>query len=207
MILGAVAFELPQAEPEGPAPAGRADAARNRERILTVASELVSGRGIDQVSMQEIAKGAGVGAGTIYRRFGDRAGLALALLDAETVAFQEELLRGAPPVGPGATADERLRAFGERYVELIDRHAALFLAAEGEAPRDRGNGPSSFYLTHLTVLLRDACPTRDHEMLARLLLSAFGPREIQHWRHRLGWPLARVQAGWVAMVDALVASG
>ena len=200
-----MSFELPFAQSSGPAAGERADAARNRERILTVATELVGERGIHGVSMQEIARGAGVCAGTIYRRFGDRAGLAMALLDAETIAFQESLLRGAPPLGPGAPADERLRAFGRGYVELVRRHADLFLAAEALDLKDDGSGPTSFYLTHLAVLLREACPGKDAELLARLFLAALGPAEILHWTERLGWPLDRVQDGWVVMVDALSA--
>lgn len=199
-------LELPFAQPSGPTAVERADAARNRERILTVATELVGERGLDCVSMQDIARGAGVGAGTIYRRFGDRAGLAMALLDAETIALQEALLRGCPPLGPGAPAAERLRAFGKRYIELVHRHADLFLAAGELDRRDAGNGPTSFYLTHLAVLLREACPDQDAEMLARMFLAAFGPAEIHHWTAVLEWPLTRVHGGWAAMVDALSVS-
>jgi AcrR family transcriptional regulator len=195
-----VPFELPLLAPDGSA-AERADAARNRERILTVATQLVGARGIDAVSMQEIARSAGVGAGTVYRRFGDRAGLALALLDAETRSFLDALLRGEPPVGPGAPAVDRLKAFGRRYLEVLDVHAPLFVAAAG-VPEDR-HGPTSFYLTHLAMLLREACPDQDAEHLARVLLAGFGPHEMLQWRTGLGWPLSRVQAGWSALVDAL----
>ena len=62
--------------------------------------------------MEDVACKAGVGTGTLYRRFGDRAGLALALLDEQTREFQNELIAGPPPLGPGAPASERLRAFG-----------------------------------------------------------------------------------------------
>src|SRR6185437_6944321 len=72
--------ELPVLDP-GQAPPERADAARNRARILAAAAELVAQRGIEHVSMDDVAKAACVGTGTLYRRFGDRAGLALALLD------------------------------------------------------------------------------------------------------------------------------
>src|SRR4051794_30601351 len=90
----------------------RADAARNRERILAAATALVGERGIDQVSMDDVARAACVGTGTLYRRFGDRAGLAVALLDEDTRAFQDALIAGPPPLGPGAPPEERLRAFG-----------------------------------------------------------------------------------------------
>ena len=121
----------------GPAAAvERADAARNRERILKVAAELVACRGIDHVSMQEIAREAHVGTGTVYRRFGDRAGLALALLQADEAAFQERTAarrrrRSAPALPPL----ERLRAFGVGYLEHLEQHAALIAAADARPAR------------------------------------------------------------------------
>jgi len=107
----------------------RADAARNRARILEAAATLVSERGMDKVSMEDVACAAGVGTGTLYRRFQDRAGLALALLDEETRDFQNDLISGAPPLGPGAPATERLQAFGTGYLNLLERHADLIMAA------------------------------------------------------------------------------
>ena len=92
-----VVLELPQFD-DGQAPRERADAARNRLRILEAAAELVDERGIDQVSMDDVARAACVGTGTLYRRFGDRAGLALALLDEHTREFQDALIAGPPPV-------------------------------------------------------------------------------------------------------------
>ena len=60
--------------------AERADAARNRERILCSAARLFSERGADCVSMDDVALDAGVGKGTVFRRFGSRAVLAQAVL-------------------------------------------------------------------------------------------------------------------------------
>src|SRR5262245_43679411 len=98
----------------------RADAADNRRRILAAAAELFREHGAACVSMQDVARAAGVGMGTMYRRFGDRAGLTFALLGERHSALQEEVLRGAPPLGPGVPASERLRAFGRRRIELLD---------------------------------------------------------------------------------------
>src|SRR5918912_751432 len=109
-------------------PKERADAARNRLRILEAAIRLVGERGIDNVSMEDVACAAGVGTGALYRRFGDRAGLALALLDEQTREFQDALISGPPPLGPGAPAVERLRAFGEGFLDLLERHAELLEA-------------------------------------------------------------------------------
>jgi AcrR family transcriptional regulator len=181
----------------------RADAASNRRRILAAATELFAQRSPDCVSMQDVAKAAGVGMGTMYRRFGDRAGLALALLDDHTRAFQDALISGPPPLGPGAPAAERLRAFGEGYLDLVERHADILAAA---LPLARGvSGPDQLFATHLAVLLREAAPHLDPQFTALSLLAALHPTQHLHRRHALGWPLERLRAGWHAVVDALCA--
>lgn len=58
-----------------PAPALRADARRNHERLLAAARDLFIEQGPD-VPLEDIARRAGVGIGTLYRRFPDRASLA-----------------------------------------------------------------------------------------------------------------------------------
>ena len=198
-----MALELPQLGDPDQALLERADAARNRQRILKVAGELVACRGIDHISMQEIAREAQVGTGTVYRRFGDRAGLALALLQADETSFQNRMLRGEPPLGPGAPAVDRLRAFGARYLEHLEQHASLIAAASPDRPDDRG--PSSLYLTHLTVLLREACPGVDAEHAARILWAGLGPAEFLAARRLREWPLERLQRGWALLIDALAA--
>ena len=64
-----------------PPPKERADAARNRAKVLEAAAELFARHGVESVSMDAVAAAAGVGKGTLFRRFGDKAGLAVALLD------------------------------------------------------------------------------------------------------------------------------
>src|SRR3954453_4763669 len=132
-------------------PRERADAARNRLRILEAAATLVGERGIDKVSMEDVACAAGVGTGTLYRRFRDRAGLALALIDEHTREFQNALIAGLHPLGPRATGAERLREVGPASLELLERHAHLMVAA-GASERD-GRGPYQLYATHLAILL------------------------------------------------------
>jgi AcrR family transcriptional regulator len=58
----------------------RADAERNRERILAAAAEVFAERGLD-VSLDELAAHAGVGVGTVYRRFPDKEALIDALFE------------------------------------------------------------------------------------------------------------------------------
>jgi AcrR family transcriptional regulator len=195
-----VRVELPVVQP-GTARPERADAARNRERILAAARELVRERGIEAVSMDDVARRACVGTGTLYRRFGDRAGLAIALLDEADRAFQDGLLRGAPPLGPGAPARERLAAFGEGYVALLEDHAELMAAAGGVG------GPVDVYTTHLAILLREAAPEADVQYVAEALMAALDPARYVRQRRGLGWTPERIAAGWQALACALVRAG
>ena len=193
--------ELPQLDSGGQGPRERADAARNRRRILAAAAELVGERGIEHVSMDDVARAACVGTGTLYRRFGDRAGLALALLDEDTRAFQDALIAGPPPLGPGAPATARLRAFGDGYLDLLERHVGLLVVAE--PPGRMVDGPYPLYATHLALLLRDAAPDVDAEFMAQALLATLRPAQHLYWRRGLGWPVERVRDGWHDLVDAL----
>jgi AcrR family transcriptional regulator len=196
--LGDVVIPLAVA---GQEPRERSDAARNRRRILEAAAALVDERGIERVSMDDVARAAGVGTGTVYRRFGDRSGLAFALLDEETRGFQDAMIAGPPPLGPGAPAIERIRAFGVGLLELTERHADL-LAAAVKAARGT-DGPAALYATHLAILLREATPHLDPEYTAQALLAVLGPAQHLRARRRLDWPVERLLAGWHALVDAL----
>ena len=71
-------------------PALRADAQRNRERLLVAAADLFRARGLD-VSMEDIAREAGVGVGTLYRRFRDREELIDALFESRLTEFADVL--------------------------------------------------------------------------------------------------------------------
>lgn len=177
----------------------RSDAASNRRRILAAAAQLFSERGAASVSMQDVARAAGVGMGTMYRRFGDRTGLTHALLDDDHVAFQEQLLRGAPPLGPGAPPRERLHAFGRGYLATLDRNAATLVAG---AAQPATGGPYRAYRFHLRLLLSEGvAPGTDVDYAVDVLLAAFDPRVHLEQREGRGWPLERVQDGWCQLVD------
>jgi len=193
-------IELPLIQPPN-GPKERADAARNRQRILQAAGALVAEQGIEAVSMDDVARAACVGTGTLYRRFGDRAGLAFALLDDQTRDFQNALIAGPPPLGPGAPARERLKAFGDGYLELLETHSGLMVAA---APSGKeADGPISLFTTHLALLLREAAPLVDPQFTAEAMLAMLAPAHHLRVRHGLGWPLERVREGWYALVDAI----
>jgi AcrR family transcriptional regulator len=191
-------FELPQFQDQ---PRERADAARNRERILAAAGTLVAESGIDAVSMEDVAKAACVGTGTLYRRFGDRAGLAFALLDDQTKDFQDALISGAPPLGPGIPAAERLHAFGAGFLDLLETHAELMVAA---APTKRESAPViGLYTTHLRILLEEAAPHLNAQYTAEALLAMLEPAHHLRMRRLLGYSLDGLVQGWDELVNAL----
>ena len=188
--------QLPLIEPDG---GERADAARNRARILASAAQLFGERGADCVSMDDVADAAGVGKGTVFRRFGSRAALAQAVLSEHERAFQEHIIRGDPPLGPGAAPRERLTAFGEGVLDQLDRHAMLVAAAEVGGARFL-SAPYGVYRLHVTLLLREADPDCDAELLAELLLAALGADLFLYLRHMRSLPLERLKSSWRQLV-------
>jgi AcrR family transcriptional regulator len=181
----------------------RADAARNRALILCAAERLFSERGAGCVSMDEVAAAAGVGKGTLFRRFGSRAALARAVLSERERAFQEDIIRGEPPLGPGAEPRARLIAFGHAVLELLAGHAELVLAAEGGGARF-ASAPYAVYRLHMTLLLREADPRCDAEFLAETLLACLGADFYLYLREAREMPVERLKAGWEDLVDRIV---
>ncbi|MFF7456698.1 TetR/AcrR family transcriptional regulator [Kitasatospora sp. NPDC008115] len=199
--------ELPMAD--GPPPRERADAARNRAKVLAAAERLFAEGDPTAVTMDDIARAAGIGRGTLYRRYPDRASIARALLDEHERALQERLLRGAPPLGPGDGGDgddgrngaggagavtpaERLAAFYAAMVELLETHVHLVLGAETGAARYR-TGAYAFWRLHVAHLAREA-GRPDPEVLADQLLAPLAPELFRHQREA-GLTPARITAG------------
>ncbi|WP_052313561.1 TetR/AcrR family transcriptional regulator [Nocardia thailandica] len=175
-----------------PAPGERADASRNRAKVLAAAAELFATRDPRTVTMDDIAKAAGVGRGTLYRRYPDRNAIAVALLDEHERALQEQLLRGAPPLGPGAPPADRLAAFYAAMVDLLDTHAHLVLGAETGGARF-ATGAYGFWAAHVRALLLDA-GVDGHDALVDTLLAPLAAEVYLHQRDR-GVPTAEIVAG------------
>jgi AcrR family transcriptional regulator len=156
----------------------RADAARNRAKVLAAAERLFGERGAAEVTMEDIARAAGVGRGTLYRRYPDRAAIAVALLDEHERALQEQLLRGAAPLGPGAPPAQRLAAFYTAMVDLLARHAHLVLGTEIGRSRF-ATGAYGFWRAHARALA-DAAGAPDPDVLADVLLAPLAPDLFLH---------------------------
>jgi AcrR family transcriptional regulator len=190
----------------GQAPRERSDAARNRVRLLDAAAELVAELGAEHVTMEAVAATAQVGKGTLFRRFGDRAGLMLALIDHSEQEYQQAFIAGPAPLGPGAPPLERLDAFGPATIRFLLRYLDIFLAAEPCASKRCLVPATALRVSHVTTLLRQAGARGDTEVLAQTLVGYLDPALLHHLHRQRRFPLERIEDGWRDLV-ALVRGG
>jgi AcrR family transcriptional regulator len=157
--------------------------------------------------MDAVAERAGVGKGTVFRRFGSRAGLMARLLDESEAAWQASVISGPPPLGPGAPPRERLLAFGRsRLISNLER-SELLLAATGAGENgasQRSYAAYSFTATHVRYLLDEIGVSGDIALLATALLA---PLEVPILRQQVdveNMDVERILAGWEDLVDRVI---
>lgn len=138
----------------------RADAQRNRQRIQAAAAELFVDQGLD-VSLDEIARHAGVGPGTLHRHFPSKGGLIAAVAVDRLEEFVASAQRRADEVNPVAALRDQL----SEMIVAGDGSAALKRALAGTAD------DVTWSQTDVSRRLRDA--------LGVLLARAQGARGIR----------------------------
>jgi AcrR family transcriptional regulator len=164
---------LPLAAPRGE----RADAVRNRLHLLATARDMLAEQGADKLTMDALAERAALGKGTVFRRFGTRAGIFQSLLDDDERAFQEQVLSGPPPLGPGAPPLDRLIAYGRARIGFLIEHREIARAAlDGSQPIPAGSQTPISQL-HIRMLLGQmSLGAADLDVLAVQLTAALdGP--------------------------------
>jgi polyketide synthase 12 len=161
----------------GPPPAERADAARNRRLLLATAREIIAGQGADKLTMDGLADRAGLGKGTVFRRFGSRAGIFAALLDDDERDFQEQVLAGPPPLGPGALPLDRLIAYGRARIDFLIEHRDIARGALDGRERVPAGSQTPMSREHIRFLLGQMnLDVADLDVLATQLTAALdGP--------------------------------
>jgi AcrR family transcriptional regulator len=161
----------------GPPPAERADAARNRRLLLAAAREMLDEQGADKLTMDALAERAGLGKGTVFRRFGTRAGIFAALLDDDERDFQQRVLSGPPPLGPGAPPLDRLVAYGQARIDFLIRHRDIARAALDGREQVPAGSQSPMSREHIRFLLGQMhLRPADLDILATQLTAALdGP--------------------------------
>jgi AcrR family transcriptional regulator len=181
--------------------AERSDAARNRERLLLAARDLIEQGGAAALTMDRLAEHAGVGKGTVFRRFGSRAGLMLTLLNDSEAAFQARFLFGPPPLGPGAPPLDRLIAFGTERIAYVVEYGDLVLAA-GNGSRGRFEVPAvALWNRHVEMLLHAAgVEFREPGLMAGSLTATLDPERLLHLVREHGVTSERLAASWRELV-------
>lgn len=179
----------------------RADAIRNRRRLLDVARRLFDEQGVEVVTMSAIAQQAEVGKGTLYRHFPDKATLCHAMLDEAMRDFQQEtllILRNTP------NPHQAMRWFLRRAVEFVSANIELLngAATSGEAPMLQHPAHYWWRTTIRSLLVRSAIEG-DCDYLADALYIMLDVRTIAYQRQAQGYPLARIIDGLYSLLDAL----
>jgi polyketide synthase 12 len=161
----------------GAPPAERADAARNRRLLLATARQIVAAQGADKLTMDGLAERAGLGKGTVFRRFRTRAGIFQALLDDEERDFQQQVISGSPPLGPGAAPLDRLIAYGRARIEFLIRHREIARATLDSREQVPAGSQTPMSRAHIRFLLGEIClGNADLDVLATQLTAALdGP--------------------------------
>ena len=190
----------------GPPRPERADAARNRQHLLATARAMLAEQGAAALTMDALAEQAGLGKGTVFRRFGSRAGIFQALLDDDEQQFQQQVLSGPPPLGPGAPPLDRLIAYGQARIDYLLRNGEIARQAlDGSQPIPAGSS-TPLSRAHIRVLLGqlDLGPA-DLDVLAMQLTAALdGPLLLYLSADDLTAPassaLDRIARGWEHLV-------
>lgn len=182
----------------------RKDAERNRAAILATAARLIAERGPDGFSMDDVATAAGVGKGTVFRRFGDRDSLVRAVVDETSEAWRaesERLLAAAD-----VPADERVITFVGTLFDHVIGALPLVAALERVTTRSIACDTNST-LTHqrLAALITRVRPAADAEFLAHALLAQLRADVLDHLIHRCGLSVPRVRAGVLSLARGILA--
>ncbi|MFZ4816484.1 MAG: TetR/AcrR family transcriptional regulator [Phototrophicaceae bacterium] len=179
----------------------RADAVRNRDRLLRTAATLFAQQGVAVVSMNAIAEAAGVGKGTLYRHFTNKSDLCHALLEEDMSALQAQvltLLREQPD------ARLALLAFVELVLAFVWRNEAL-LAIEDSTQAPMLNHPAHIWWRQtLFGLLGRLGVDTARQYLADSLYVMLDVRVLRFQHHVLGYSTETIQAGMQRLIEHLL---
>ncbi|MGB1288461.1 MAG: TetR/AcrR family transcriptional regulator [Aggregatilineales bacterium] len=183
-----------QIQPEKPI---RADAARNHRILLRTAQRLFREQPVTDVTMSAIAKAAGVGKGTLYRHFEDKADLCHALLDETMREFQNETLEKL-----GCTdAEASLRWFLQMVVDFVISNSDLLHEASLQSGSQMWEHPAhSWWHQTILALLQRLEVQGDAAYMADNLYMMLDVQTIRY-QQRKGYDVERIKDGLWMLVD------
>lgn len=194
----------------------RRDAAENRALILQTAEKLFEERGVNEVNMADIAQAAGVGKGTLYRRFANKGELCLALMDTQMTDFQDAMISRMRTLSEQNVPKlKQLDQFLDALVHFTDIHSPLLCVAQRAGLLQEEVENNAIQLPHfwqyMTVkgLLRSAqidgelSSDLDVEYLADALLAPLKADIFRYQRRVREFSLDRISAGLRTIVASL----
>ena len=209
--IGMIAGDGTPVKPE------RVDAAANRQLILATAEDLFAEQGVEAVTMADIAQAAGVGKGTLYRRYANKPELCLALMHEQMLAFQNGVLARLREFAASDTpAWRQLDFFLDALVHFTDSHLPLLCEVQRAGLLSTGHDHESPYIwQHMTIkgLLNAAVqsgelsPEVDVEYTADALLAPLGATLFRFQREERGFSLERISAGLQGMARGVFRDG
>ncbi|MFD8749890.1 TetR family transcriptional regulator [Kitasatospora sp. NPDC059577] len=188
----------------------RKDAVRNREAVLAAADALFARReSPEDVTTAEVAAAAGVGKGTLFRAFGDRAGLLRALYEARLEPIRAAVETGPPPLGPATPPQDRVPAVLDALLcfKLDNRRLALAL-------EEGGSSSSPYRAEHyerwhglLRAVLEQIPGLTDGAFTAHALLAATRADLVEHLMGEEGVSRDELRARLADFVARVLATG
>jgi AcrR family transcriptional regulator len=170
----------------------RADAVRNRERVLEAAKAVFSAGGAD-ASLEAVARRAEVGIGTLYRHFPTREALFEAVYRREVEQLGDLAERLEGELAPA----DALRCWLRSNVELVATKKGMLTALSLAA-----HGRSELYASTFDRLTKAVDSLLDRAIAAGQMRSDIGPEDLL--RALVGMCYMHDQPGWQATVLRLV---
>ncbi|MEU1827306.1 MULTISPECIES: TetR/AcrR family transcriptional regulator [Streptomyces] len=186
----------------------RKDAARNRQAVLEAADALFArSESPEDLTMADIAAAAGVGKGTLFRAFGDRAGLLRALYEARLEPVREAAESGPPPLGPAAPPQERVPALLDAVLcfKLDNRRLALALEESGSGGPYQAEHYARWHAL-LRSVLEQVPGLAEADFAAHALLAATRADLVERLADQEGVPRERLRAQLAAYAVRVVAA-
>nr|BFD87051.1 TetR/AcrR family transcriptional regulator [Streptomyces sp. Xyl84] len=187
----------------------RKDAIRNREAVLAAADALFTRRqSPEDVTMADVAAAAGVGKGTLFRAFGDRAGLLRALYEARLEPIRQAVETGPPPLGPATPPRDRVPALLDAVLcfKLDNRRLALALEEGGSSSPYRAEHYERWH-SLLRAALEQIPGLTGSDFTAHALLAATRADLVEHLAGEERIPRERMRAQLANFVTRVLASG
>ncbi|GHC33523.1 TetR family transcriptional regulator [Streptomyces anthocyanicus] len=187
----------------------RKDAARNREAVLEAADALFARcESPADITMADVAAAAGVGKGTLFRAFGDRAGLLRALHEARLEPIRQAVEAGSPPLGPATPSQDRVPALLDAVLcfKLDNRRLALALEESGSGSPYQAQHYERWH-GMLQSVLEQIPGLTDSDFTAHALLAATRADLVEHLAREEHMSQEGMRAQLAKFVTRVLASG